>query len=104
MCSSDLPPAAVAALVDYYAPVPVRTGEALALAPADDKRHWWEFVAPPLWRSPGAADGAILALYGANEERFEAAHPEFVRIATVSRFKASSLLLPREVAIYRRSR
>lgn len=101
---SSFPPAAVAALVDYYSPVPVRTGPALSLAPPDDKRHWWEFVSPPPWRAAGPADGVLLALYGADSSRFEAMNPDIQPLGTVSRYRASSLLLPREVAFYRRSR
>jgi hypothetical protein len=101
---TTFPPAALAALVDFYAPVPVRTGPALALAPPDTKRHWWEFVAAPPWRAPGPADGLLLCMYGADATEFEKNNPGYARIDTVSRFRASSLLLPREVALYRRSR
>jgi hypothetical protein len=101
---TTFPPAALAALVDLYAPVPVRTGPAFALAPPDKKRHWWEFVAPPPWRAPGEADGLILCLYAADAARFERENPGWTRIGAVSRFRASSLLLPREVVLYRRTR
>ncbi|MDP2314612.1 MAG: hypothetical protein Q8P41_17040 [Pseudomonadota bacterium] len=101
---TTFPPAALAALVDLYAPVPVRTGAALALAPADKKRHWWEFVVPPPWRAPGAADGLLLCLYAADATRFEAENPGWTKVGTVSRYRSSSVLLPREVVLYTRAR
>ncbi len=101
---TTFPPAALAALVDLYAPVPVRTGPALALAPPDKKRHWWEFVEAPPWRAPGEADGLLLCLYAADATRFERENPGWTRVGTVSRYRASSLLLPREVVLYKKLR
>lgn len=101
---TTFPPAALAALVDLYAPVPVRTGPALRQGPPERKRRWWEFVAPPPWRAPGEANGLILCLYGADASRFEAENPGWARVGTISRFRASSLLLPREVVLYDKSR
>jgi hypothetical protein len=101
---TTFPPAALAALVDLYAPVPVRTGPALVLAPPGRKRRWWEFVEAPAWRVPGPADGLLLGLFGADPDRFEATAPEWERVGAVSRFRASSLVLPQEVVLYRRTR
>jgi len=101
---TTFPPAALAALVDLYAPVPVRTGPARALAPPDRKRRWWEFVQPPPWRAPGEADGLLLCLYDEKSEGFEHDNPEWIRVGSVSRYRASSLLLPREVALFYRTR
>ncbi|MFZ5478163.1 MAG: hypothetical protein ACOZNI_15460, partial [Myxococcota bacterium] len=102
MPDTTLPPAALAALVDFYSPVPVRVGGALSARAPDAKRHWWEFVATPPWRAPGPADGALLGLYGATDARFRAAHPEWRVADRVSIYRASSLLLPREVVILAR--
>jgi hypothetical protein len=99
---TTFPPAALAALVDVYAPVPVRTGAALALAPPDAKRHWWEFVEAPAWRQAGPADGLVLCLYGAGPEHFERENPQWERVVAVSTYRSSSFLLPREVVAYRR--
>ena len=103
---TTFPPAALAALVDFYAPVPVRTGAALALGPPEAKRHWWEFVEPPEWRravpADEAADGLLLCLYGAGPERFERENPQWERVVAVSTYRSSSFLLPREVVAYRR--
>lgn len=101
---TTFPPAALAALVDLYAPVPVRTGAAIRQGPPERKRRWWEFVEAPPWRGPGASDGLLLCLYGADASRFEAEHPEWTRIGTVARYKASSVLLPREVVLYYKTR
>lgn len=102
---SSFPVDGLAALVDWYSPLPVVAGDALALAPPGPRPHWWEVFVGPAWlhAEPGAAapDGALLCLYGTGPERFEAAHPEWARMGRVARYQASSFLLPREVVYYR---
>jgi hypothetical protein len=99
---STWPPALVAAVVEYEAARPVSVGGAIHLHPPDTKRHWWEFVAPRPWQS-GPADHALLGLYDAEPDAFEAAHPEWTRIGLLSPYSASSTLLPRVVGIYAES-
>lgn len=100
---TSFPTAALAALVDYTVDVPVQVGGTLAQGEAEKKRRWWEFYVAPPWRAPdGTADGALLCLYGAEATAFEAAHPEWRRVGTVSLYRASSVLHPREVVLYQR--
>lgn len=93
----------LAALVDLYATVPVAVGEDLARAGPEKKRHWWEVWEPPPWHEAPLPEGsgALLCLFGAGPESFEAG-PGAGRphLETVSRYRLSSFLLPKEVAIY----
>ena len=103
---TNFEPAALAALTDYYATVPVRFGGSLGQAQPEDKRHWWEFYQAPPWHlarhEPDPAPGALLCLYGAGRETFEQGPgADWQHVETVSRYRASSWLLPREVALYR---
>lgn len=100
MPDNTFPPDGVAALVDFYAPVPVRTAQALASGKPDRKRHWWEFTTTPPWRGPGPADAALLGLFGADDRRFRATQTDWREAERVSLYQASSLLLPREVVTY----
>ncbi len=97
---STFPAAPLAALVDYYATVPVRTGPSVALAPPGQKRRWWEFTEPPPWRGPpdDACDGLLVGHFGSEPK----ALPGWEPIGTVSRYRASSLLLPQVVGVHRR--
>jgi hypothetical protein len=97
---STFPAAPLAALVDYYATVPVRTGPSVSLAPPGQKRRWWEFTEPPPWRGPpdDACDGLLVGHFGSEPE----ALPGWEPIGTVSRYRASSLVLPQVVGVHRR--
>ena len=100
---STFPPAALTALVDYYVSVPVTVGGALSLGEPGTKARWWEVYQPPPWHTdPAPADVALLCLFDTSPARFEAAHPRWQRTGSVSLYRGSSWLLPREVVIYRR--
>jgi len=104
---TNFSPSALAALVDLYATVPVRYGGVLEQGEPDGKRHWWEVYEPPPWHLPtageAAPDGVLLCLFGGQPDRFEVgpgAGLEF--IDEVSLYRASSMLLPQHVRLYRR--
>ncbi|MFH1463914.1 MAG: hypothetical protein ABIO70_05990 [Pseudomonadota bacterium] len=105
---TNFAPAALAALVDLYVAVPVRFGGALEVGAPEDKRHWWEQYRPPPWHlaQPGevAPDGVLLALFGAAPDAFEAGPGAGLELLEeVSRYRASSMLLPSRVRLYRRA-
>jgi hypothetical protein len=92
----------ITALVDFYVDVPVRYGGTLRTSERDKQAQWWDRWRVPPWHEGSPADVALLGLYGADRRRFELDHPEWSHVRTISLYQASSWLLPREVAIYRR--
>jgi hypothetical protein len=99
---NTVPPAALAAIVDLYAPIPVRTGRALREGAPEGKGRWWRYVEPPPWREAGEADGLLLCLYGSKSTVFEQDNVLWRRVGSVSRLRTLSLTSPREVVLYER--
>jgi hypothetical protein len=99
---NTVPAAGLAALVDLYAPIPVRTGANLREGAPKGKRRWWRYTEPPPWRSAGDADGLLLCLYASDPASFEAAHPEWRRVGGVTGDGAPTTLAPRWVVFYER--
>ncbi len=104
---TNFAPAALAALVDLYAQVPVRFGGTLGLGEPESKRHWWEVYEPPAWHQPvpgePAPDGVMLCLFGADATAFEQGPGQDLDlIEQISLYRSSSMLLPQRVQLYRR--
>ncbi len=95
--------AALTALVDYEARVPVRFAGALGVGTSQSKRHWWQDWQAPPWASGPPSRGVLLAVYGGNANAL-AGDADLARIGTISHFRGSSALLPREIVLYRRVR
>ena len=99
---STFPAGPITALVDFYVDVPVRFGGTIRISERDKQAQWWDRWKVPPWQETGPTDMALLGLYGAERDRFESEHPEWTHVRTISLYRASSWLLPREVAIYKR--
>ena len=101
---TTFPTGATAALVDYYATVPVGVGGTLRIGEPGPKQHWWDHFESPPWHDRPPADGVLLGLYGATAREFEQGPgADLDRIEEVSLYRGSSWLLPRSVVLYRRT-
>ena len=92
---------ALTALVDYEASVPVRFAESLGHGETQSKRHWWQDWSAPDWASGPPSSGVLFCVYGGSAIALENRR-DLSRITTVSHFRGSSSLLPREIVLYRR--
>lgn len=106
--ATSFPGSAVTALVDLYSPLPVVHAEDLAVADPGRKRHWWEsYEAPARHRlegEPGASlepgDVVLVSVFSDSRQPPDPAWAEDLpQVGTVSEYRASSWLLPREVRL-----
>lgn len=89
---------ALTALVDFEATVPVYFGGALARGESPLKRRWWQAWQPPPWQFGGRGDVLLLADYDGS------ATLPGTFLGTVSAYRGSSQLHPKEIHLFRRER